>query len=98
MEAFYTEQTLSSNIKLGLYNTEDKVSFGQYKSGDISYAKEIVEKYPEGSKVKVFYDPNNPEIAVLEPKFQLNVVFVFSILGGVIFLCLGVPFIKALSR
>ncbi|MBN1120785.1 MAG: DUF3592 domain-containing protein [Anaerolineae bacterium] len=29
--------------------------------------REIVERYPVGSKVTVYYDPNDPQIAVLEP-------------------------------
>lgn len=40
-------------------------------SGDITpseeFSKRYVEKYPEGSKVKVYYDPENPETSTLEP-------------------------------
>lgn len=30
-------------------------------------AEDVVNKYPVGRKVKVFYDPNNPAVAVLQP-------------------------------
>ncbi len=39
--------------------------------GDTSTVKsqqqDVVDKYPVGSTVKVFYDPENPEFAILEP-------------------------------
>ena len=40
-------------------------------SGDITpseeFSKRYVEKYPEGSQVRVYYDPENPETSTLEP-------------------------------
>lgn len=45
----------------------DQVSFGQYGSSDHSHAAEIVNRYPEGRRVRVFYNPEDPETAVLEP-------------------------------
>lgn len=40
-------------------------------SGDITpseeFSKSYVEKYPVGSSVQVYYDPDHPEIATLEP-------------------------------
>jgi hypothetical protein len=42
------------------------------ESCDESYARDVVDRYPAGMQVDVFYDPNRPSIAVLEPKtFEL---------------------------
>jgi hypothetical protein len=35
--------------------------------GSKDYANDYVERFPEGKRVSVFYDPSNPETAVLEP-------------------------------
>lgn len=35
-------------------------------SGDVSNAREIVNRYPEGASVKVYYRPDDPSEAVLE--------------------------------
>jgi hypothetical protein len=48
------------------YNA-DTVSFGQYGSSDRSHAGDVVARYAEGDRVTVFYNPEAPETAVLEP-------------------------------
>ncbi len=40
---------------------------GGDSSGDQSRQQAVVDKYPVGSTVKVFYDPENPDFAILEP-------------------------------
>jgi len=45
----------------------DMVSFGQYGSSSRSHAEEIVNRYPTGRTVAVYYDPSDPGTAVLEP-------------------------------
>ncbi len=40
---------------------------GGDSSSDKSKQQAVVDKYPVGSAVKVFYDPENPEFAILEP-------------------------------
>ena len=47
--------------------TGDTVSFGEYGSDRRSHADRIVKRYPVGKEVKVHYDPEKPEKAVLEP-------------------------------
>lgn len=48
-------------------HTSDKVTFGDFSSSDSSHARGILERYPKGSRVTVYYDPADPGTAVLEP-------------------------------
>ena len=43
--------------------TGNTVSFGQTSGGNA----EIVHRYPQGAVVEVHYDPDHPDLAVLEP-------------------------------
>lgn len=43
-----------------------KVSFGEY-GGKEKDARQIVKRFPKGKSVDVYYDPEKPEMAVLEP-------------------------------
>jgi len=38
--------------------------------GSSFWAKEIIDKHPAGSSIKVYYNPNNPTISVLDRGFQ----------------------------
>ncbi len=46
----------------------DRVNYGFTGSSDEAFATEYIEKYPIGKTVKVYYDPKNPQKAVLEPE------------------------------
>lgn len=50
----------------------NRVHFGHQAEDNPSYAQSYVEKYPVGEQVIVFYDPNEPENAVLEPEVKWN--------------------------
>lgn len=43
-----------------------RVAFGDYTSGNASHASEVLNRYPVGAKVAVYYSPGDPENAVLE--------------------------------
>jgi hypothetical protein len=70
------------------------VAFGDYGSSNPSHARRIVNKYPQGKRVPVYYMPENPDVCVLEPglKGQTWVLpavgFIFFAIGNlmVIFL------------
>lgn len=56
--------------------------------------QELAEKYPPGSAVTVFYDPNYPATAVLEPRNMQNAIFAAAFMVafgffGLVFLALG---------
>ncbi len=47
-----------------------RVHFGYQTSSDVSYAQGFVNKYPVGKEVEVYYNPNDPSEAVLEPEIK----------------------------
>lgn len=58
------------------------------------YANQYIEKYPQGHRVQVYYDPENPQRATLEPGMAQGDWLVFAIgLGmlifGILFLLVG---------
>lgn len=66
--------------------TSGTVSFGQYGSSNRSHAEEIVGKYPVGSRVTVYYDPEDVKTAVLEPGVTWSSYFIIGM--GLLFTCL----------
>ncbi|MCD4779321.1 MAG: DUF3592 domain-containing protein [Candidatus Omnitrophica bacterium] len=65
----------------------NKVSFGEYSSSDIGHARKIVNKYPVGKVVNVYYNPDDLYIAVLEPGIFWSSYIVFVL--GLIFFSVG---------
>lgn len=51
----------------GTEYSSDKISFGDYSSSSPSHARRIVNRYPKGKTVEVYYNPAKPQVAVLEP-------------------------------
>jgi hypothetical protein len=64
---------------------------GEYKSPRRSSAQNIVKKYPEGKKVLVYYNPDNPSEAVLEPGTPPGIYLPFLV--GIVFLFIGIVFV-----
>lgn len=77
----------------------DQVSFGEYASSNPNFAQQIVNRYPKGKRVEVHYDPQQPEVAVLEPGaswssfFPLGFGLIFSVVGAA--LCITALFAAA---
>lgn len=67
----------------------DTVNFGQYGSGNRSHAQGIVDRYPSGQRITVYYNPDSPGTAVLEPGLTWSSYLVLGI--GLCFA--GVPFL-----
>ena len=63
--ASYAKIVYQYTIK-GIEHSSARVSFGDYGSSG-SHAELLVAKYPAGKAVSVFYQPNDPSSAVLEP-------------------------------
>lgn len=64
-----------------------RVAYGDYGSGNPGHATEIVNKYPVGKKIKVYYMPEKPDECLLEPGIQLQTFFLPSF--GIIFTLAG---------
>ncbi len=69
----------------GIFYTGHQINFGG-SSGNSSrgISQKTLAQYPLDKNVKVYYDPNNPEEAVLERKMGM---------GGTVFLIVGILFI-----
>ncbi len=51
----------------GVKHSGDRVAYGDYGSSDSSHAQGVVDEYPKGKAVKVYYLPENPGECLLEP-------------------------------
>lgn len=68
--------------------TCDRVRFGSINTASAVFPNQVVERYPAGSSVTVYYSSSNPSSAVLEPGFQSASGIVLGI--GIIFGSVGV--------
>lgn len=72
----------------GIKYSSDRISFVQDGAGSGHEAHQIVRRYPFGKKVKVYFNPDDPRVSVLEPGMSLSS---FMPLGaGVVFIIVGV--------
>jgi hypothetical protein len=76
----------------GAKHHSDKVSFGEYGTNSHARAARICDGYPVGAPVDVFYSPEDPDVAVLEPGASGFGFFLPIILGGVFNIVGGVAF------
>jgi hypothetical protein len=66
----------------------DRIAYGDYGSSNPSHAQEIVNRYPAGAKVTVYYMRTNPEECLLEPGIKAQAWFLPGF--GIVFLVAGV--------
>ena len=73
--------------------TGEKLSFGfTTRYGNQTKAEAQLAHYPEGSQVTVYYDPSNPEEAVLERKpTGTSTMLVLGIIFTIMGVCLACP-------
>ena len=55
----------------GIRHTSDRIKFG-WESADEQSAKGTAERYPAGSPVTVYYEPQKPSLSVLEREIQVG--------------------------
>jgi len=65
----------------------NRVAYGDYGSSSPSHARRIVNRYPVGKTVIVYYMPDNPEESLLEPGLQMQSWFLPGF--GFIFFTVG---------
>ena len=63
---------------------------------DAGNAREIVGRYPSGKKVSVHYNPENPQLAVLETGTKFSHLLLSA--TGILFLLLGLWALFGKSR
>lgn len=64
----------------GITYNGNRVAYGDFGSSNSSHARRIVNRYPEGKEVKVYYSIDNPEKCVLEPGLK-GQAYVFPGIG-----------------
>ena len=69
-----------------IYNG-NRVAYGDYGSSNPSHARNIVNQYPVGKELTVYYMPSEPEESLLEPGMQTQAWFLPGF--GLVFLCTG---------
>jgi len=65
----------------------DRVAYGDYGSSSPSHARRIVNRYPKGKSVTVYYMPRNPEECLLEPGLKGQSWFLPGL--GLVFFAFG---------
>jgi hypothetical protein len=70
----------------GQTHESGRIKFGGQPMMSRALADALVAKYPVGASVVVYYDPQNPENAVLEPRKRDNLIvqFVFTVVFGAV--------------
>ncbi len=76
--------------------TADVVNFGEYGSSNPNYAGDIVDKYPVGKVVNVYYNPEKVETAVLEPGLTWSSYFI--LIMGIIFIIVPTIIFSSMIR
>tara|TARA_B100000767_G_C19519803_1_gene431955 strand:+ start:121 stop:645 length:525 start_codon:yes stop_codon:yes gene_type:complete len=78
----------------------DKVSYGNKHFREKLKAEEITNRYPIGKKVTVYYENNNPELSILEPKENSNneLLIALTIFGSFIIFLIGVLLVRLRNK
>jgi hypothetical protein len=66
----------------------NNVAFGDYDSSNPSHARDIVNRYPKGKTVSVYYDKQKPQVCVLEPGVKVQAWFLPGF--GLVFFAAGI--------
>jgi hypothetical protein len=69
----------------GIEYQNDTISLSQYGSSSASHAVKEAHRYPVGSRVSVYYNPEHPHDAVLEHKTPWVYISIFAGLGAILF-------------
>ena len=76
--------------------SSNRVSYGDLGSSNPSRARKIVNRYPKGSTVEVYYMPGKPEESVLETGIQKSTYFLPAF--GSVFLIVGIAMFFFMPR
>jgi len=61
---------------------------GGWSTSNHSRVQEIVDKYPEGSKLSVYYNPSSPKVSLLDTSMPSSMIWFYR--GGIVTILLGV--------
>jgi len=72
----------------GRQHTSYRIAFGKKVGSVKAIAQKVVDRYPSGKTVTVYYDPDDPQYAILEKGFKWSSLIVFMV--GLVFFAAGV--------
>ena len=72
----------------GVIHGGSRVAYGDYGSSDSSHAQQIVNRYPKGKEISVYYLPSNHKECLLEPGITLQAWFMPG--AGFLFFSVGI--------
>lgn len=78
----------------GTFHTGNRLSFNGFETGMVSYNASLVNRYPRGASVLVYYCPENPDECILVPGGSVGTCFIETL--GWIFLAIGIAMPVAL--
>jgi hypothetical protein len=89
-QCFHAEVLYDYRLSNGNYSS-DQIGFGKFDSADVSDAQAIINSYPVGTSVKVYYDPQSPDFSVLKTgthgsMYTLPVIGLLLFVAGCVFL------------
>lgn len=73
-----------------------RISYGDYATAERADAESVIDKYPKDTRVRVYYMPDDPRQAVLEP--GASGIPWFFVALGLVFSITGVLLVKFLPR
>ena len=68
----------------GISYKSNRIKFGKTSSSFITSVQKIIDRYPFGSTVTVYYKPSNPNTSVLVPGFFSSFYFGFIVSIGIL--------------
>lgn len=83
---YHAEILYEFSVNETTYNG-NRVAFGDYGSSNPAHARRIVNAYPQGKRVAVYFMPDDPETCLLEPGIKMQSWFLAGF--GLIFLIVG---------
>ena len=92
----YKPEVLYEYLVDGVKYSSNNIDFGQPSSSNSSYARKIVNRYPDGKKVIVYYKPSNPDVATLEPGLYISSFVI--LLFGLVFSGISLEFLVAVFK
>ncbi len=70
----------------GIYYTASRLAFGG-ASGEPAHVQKVLDRFPVGKKIPVYYFPTDPQLAVLEPGVHGGTWICFGV--GTVFVLFG---------
>lgn len=73
-----------------------QIFIGQQFPSSFNFSNKIIEKYPVGEQVEVFYNPEKPQVSTLESSRGKELVL--SLFGGILYLLIGFAILYQVVR